>query len=754
MEDLPFNPDKALRYLDLDDDSEEDDLPSLRSSCPAPTEYASQRGMFSVGSMDTFGVGGDVVLAHVAPLWVRVVCIRMLLLALDIELLDRRMLPRVASAFGPVGVGNVLKFCQHQGVDSLPAALEPLLAQWDADLRAAKPAREHIACLGLRENLEKLVHLAQLDEIDEDLLLFFVLADQDLAMTGLQRRLGDLPLSLVHLLLAHGLGQPVEVVQRALSETGRLAKTHLLKLDLSIGRAAIGCHYDLPSRGFSVAMGQSRGPVEHIAVPLATIASEGELQESHFRHLSDELTWMQTYLDSDPLRSSRGTHILLYGQPGVGKSQLARLIARQVGRTLIEIRASDNSLMPCDRASRLRGYQVAQALYGGDVLFLLDECEDLLSTDMGFLVLDRRSTGLGKAWLIDLLESSRSTIWICNDIDEVDPAVLRRFQFCLQLTMPPERQRHDHIKSIAQDTLHPAAIWRLARHPHLSPAVTQSAIQTVAAVGHRLDVRQRSAMALSLVNQQLCATGQKEIRAEPNYLTLFDPSCVNSDPGIEALLAGLAQHRDARLLLYGPPGTGKTLFGKFLAQLMDCEAHQHKTSELLSKYVGEAEQRISRAFARARTAGAILHFDEVDSVLMDRQHALQNHEVTLVNTFLEELESHTGIVVATTNRMQTIDPAALRRFDVLVKLDYMKVKAAVEMFRHMCSVNGTDEPSDRQLDQVSALDCLTPGDFEQVRRQARFLPLKGTQDLVDRLTQAVRSKRGSGGDGIGFLRTA
>lgn len=750
----PFNPDKAFRHWEMEDDLQETRPAASDSDKGPPDRPMGQRTMLSISSMDICGIDGSVVLSHVAPLWVRVTCARMALLAMNIDLLDRRNVRKVAGTLSLIGIGNVVEFCEQQGVDALPWAVADLLKHWSVELMQERAGGSHIKCPLLRRNLSQLSAMAQLDELDEDLLLFFVLADQDLSMVGLQRKLGDVPILVVQLLLAHGLGVPLESIRSALSSTGRLAITNLLTLDPAVGQASMSCHFDLPSQGFAVAMCRESGPIEQVAVPLATRATEGCLNEDHFEHVREELSWISALLGKVEQGASNHAHVLLYGKPGVGKSELARLIAQRAGRQLIEIHPSDSHRLPCDRRTRLRGYKMAQTFYRDDALFLMDECEDLLAINATITALDAGSQGLSKAWLIDLLESSRSTIWVCNQIEEVDPAILRRFRWCLRVPNTPEKQRHEHIQSQAQDLLSPETVRKLSKHSQLSPAVADSVVQTVAALGDQLDTKQRSTMAVALTNQYLLATGQKEIPTEKDYLLLLNTSYVNSDPGIEALLKGLAGHRDGRLLLYGPPGTGKTLFGKFLAQLMDREAHQHKTSELLSKYVGESEERLSRAFARAKRAGAILHFDEVDSVLSDRQNALQTHEVTLVNTFLEELESHTGIVVATTNRLESIDPAALRRFDVLVKFDYMTQKAVLSMFRHMCSVLRLSRPTKKHLDVIASLDRLTPGDFEQVKRQARFLPLRTTQDFVDRLVKIALSKPRSGSKGMGFLKAA
>ena len=76
------------------------------------------------------------------------------------------------------------------------------------------------------------------------------------------------------------------------------------------------------------------------------------------------------------------------------------------------------------------------------------------------------------------------------------------------------------------------------------------------------------------------------------------------------------------LLMFGPPGTGKTEFVKHLGKELDRKVLVMKGSDLLSKYVGESEQNIAKAFQRAETEHVILCFDEIDGLVQDRPLAL------------------------------------------------------------------------------------------------------------------------------------
>ena len=69
-------------------------------------------------------------------------------------------------------------------------------------------------------------------------------------------------------------------------------------------------------------------------------------------------------------------------------------------------------------------------------------------------------------------------------------------------------------------------------------------------------------------------------------------------------------------------GTGKTEFVKHLGKELDRKVLVMKGSDLISKYVGESEQNIAKAFQRAETEHVILFFDEIDGFVQDRLLAL------------------------------------------------------------------------------------------------------------------------------------
>src|SRR5690606_12747397 len=68
----------------------------------------------------------------------------------------------------------------------------------------------------------------------------------------------------------------------------------------------------------------------------------------------------------------------------------------------------------------------------------------------------------------------------------------------------------------------------------------------------------------------------------------------------------------------GEPGTGKTLSARIIAEATGMNLYQIAIPSIVSKWIGETEQNISKIFHRARASQAILLFDEADSLLASR----------------------------------------------------------------------------------------------------------------------------------------
>jgi AAA+ superfamily predicted ATPase len=145
--------------------------------------------------------------------------------------------------------------------------------------------------------------------------------------------------------------------------------------------------------------------------------------------------------------------------------------------------------------------------------------------------------------------------------------------------------------------------------------------------------------------------------------------------------------RNMVLNLYGPPGTGKTLAAEALAGTLGLPYLHLGISELESKFVGETAKNISEAFNIASREGALLFFDEADTLLGARlssvTQGIDNEINAMRSTLLVELERFEGLVVFATNFAKNYDSAFVSRirYHIEFKLpDYEGRKKIWEKF--------------------------------------------------------------------------
>lgn len=115
----------------------------------------------------------------------------------------------------------------------------------------------------------------------------------------------------------------------------------------------------------------------------------------------------------------------------------------------------------------------------------------------------------------------------------------------------------------------------------------------------------------------------------------------------------------------GPPGTGKTICAEAIAYTLSRKLLRVSYAELESCWMGETGKNVRSVFREARTQGAVLFFDEADSIagrrFSDFRAGNERETNQTVNILLKELEEHDGVVIFATNMASNFDPAFERR---------------------------------------------------------------------------------------------
>ena len=607
------------------------------------------------------------------------------------------------------------------------------------------------ACLGT--NVARLARLVGLTATDCRILEFAVLINAERLLDDIADMLGLLSTLKINQVLSVLLDLPESDIRASLGPQGILAKSGLLSVDRS-GTALLRCKLNLLSDNFADHIYSSDADPVSLLRDTVIPSASPLLELDDYVHVDEFLAVLRPYLKLAVTGGRTGVNVFLHGAPGTGKSQLAKVLAKELGCELFEVASEDSDGDPVTGDLRLRAFRAAQSVLAQRrALILFDEVEDVFND--GDNVSGRKSTAqTRKAWINRTLEENPvPTLWLSNSIDGLDPAFIRRFDMVFELPVPPKPQRERIIREACLDMLDAASVARIAESESLAPAVVTKAASVVYSIRGELgDAGTAQAIEL-LVSSTLKAQGHPSIRrAEANRLPeIYDPFFIHADTDLTQVATGLVQSKSGRLCLYGPPGTGKSAFGNWLAERLGVPLLLKRASDLMSMWVGENEKNIARAFKHAEQDGAVLLIDEVDSFLQDRRGSRNSWEVTLVNEMLTQMESFPGVFIASTNLMEGLDQAALRRFDLKVKFDFLKPEQASELLRRHCAQLSISAPLAEHEARLQRLLKLTPGDFAAVARQNLFRPITSANALVAALEAECAVKDGARA-GIGFLQ--
>jgi SpoVK/Ycf46/Vps4 family AAA+-type ATPase len=280
--------------------------------------------------------------------------------------------------------------------------------------------------------------------------------------------------------------------------------------------------------------------------------------------------------------------------------------------------------------------------------------------------------------------------------------------------------------------------------------VVERAAKVIEAVKHRQPELHTEKALDRILGNTLEALGlSRSPKNATQNITGYRLDILNTDCNLAEVSEGLREHGEGRMCLYGAPGTGKSAFGRYLAETLDRPLMVRRASDILSPYVGVAEQNMARMFREAAEENAVLLLDEADTFLRDRNGATRSWEVSQVNEMLTQMERFEGIFIASTNLMESLDGAAMRRFDLKIKFDYLKPAQAWQLFLDMAEkFNMVASETCRPM--LAKLHLLTPGDFANVARQSRLRNIRSSQDLLDRLDAECQVKPEGGKRAIGF----
>jgi AAA+ superfamily predicted ATPase len=194
-------------------------------------------------------------------------------------------------------------------------------------------------------------------------------------------------------------------------------------------------------------------------------------------------------------------------------------------------------------------------------------------------------------------------------------------------------------------------------------------------------------------------------------------------------------------LFYGPSGVGKTMAAEVLASELQLDLYHIDLSRVVSKYIGETEKNLGKVFDAAEENGAILLFDEADSLFGARsevKEGLDRYANIEVSYLLQRMEAYRGLAILTTNMRAALDPAFLRRLRFTVAFPFPDAEQRAEIWRH---VFPKDAPTKGLQPERLAELRISGGNIRNIALNAAFLAADAREPVQMRhLLTAARTE--------------
>jgi len=418
--------------------------------------------------------------------------------------------------------------------------------------------------------------------------------------------------------------------------------------------------------------------------------------------------------------------VLLHGPPGTGKTLLARALAEETDAAFFNV--SGPEIMGKyygESEARLRSI-FEDAEEDAPSIIFIDEL-DAIGSKRKELSGEKQVEKRVVAQLLSLMDGLESrgeviVIGATNISDSIDPALRRpgRFDREIEVGIPDRKGRKEilqiHTRSMPMSE--DVSLQELSDVTHgfvgadLESLAKEAAMVSLRRIFPEIDFAEKDIPYSVLRDLQVKEEDFREALKEitPSALReIFSevPDVTWQDVGglgeIKERLTEIIQwpfenkelfekadtEPPKGVLLYGKPGTGKTLLAKAVAHEVRANFISVNASNFVSKWVGEAENKITEVFKKARQAApCVLFFDEIDALTPRRGESEGNQVLErVVSQLLVELdgteELHGVVVIGATNRPDIIDPALLRsgRFEVQLELPEPDREAREEIFR-------------------------------------------------------------------------
>jgi DNA replication protein DnaC len=389
-------------------------------------------------------------------------------------------------------------------------------------------------------------------------------------------------------------------------------------------------------------------------------------------------------------------------------------------------------------------------------LILVDEADAILNA----AAMPQVRNLTNKSWINNFLDNhDRTIIWITNRSWGIEPSTMRRFAFSLRFDKLTHKNRmsvlrYELEKNDLAGYYDEHEIKDLASRYDVDAGGIVNAVNVLKLQKRGSKGRVKETVEVVLKNHQEATIGKRHSVRPRDFLT-YSLEGLNTSQDLERIITQLNNHSERKanlpnlsvsILLYGQPGTGKSEFVHYLGHCLGRDIALKRVSDIESKYVGESEQNIARAFREAQADESLLFFDEADSFFYPRKDAFQSYEKKFTNELLAQLDDYQGIVIFATNDIEGLDHAAIRRFRFKIQFLPLKPEGIMHFYRLLLSplVTGGGNPGSNERLRLLSIQNLTPGDFAVVKDQYFFDQgaMVFHEDLISALEREVGHKKG------------
>ncbi|MDO5836919.1 MAG: CDC48 family AAA ATPase [Methanobacterium sp.] len=458
--------------------------------------------------------------------------------------------------------------------------------------------------------------------------------------------------------------------------------------------------------------------------------------------------------------------VLLHGAPGTGKTLLAKAVASESGSNFVAINGPEVMSKFVGEAEKKIREIFEEAAENAPTVIFIDEIDAIAPKREEVTgEVERRVVAQILALMDGLKERGKViVIGATNRPDALDPALRRpgRFDREIELRVPDREGRMEilEIHTRAMPLSDDVNMDELAETTHgfvgadLAALCREAAMNALRRVLPDIDLQEQRISPeildkLFVTNndfldsmKSISPSALREVFIEVPNVHWGDIGGLDELKGslkevVEWPLSNISSFQrigiqpSKGILLFGPPGTGKTLLTKAVATESKANFISVKGSEILSKWFGESERKISEIFKKAKQASpCIIFFDEIDAIAPIRGSAAGEPRVTerMVNTILSEmdgLEELRGVVViGATNRPDLMDPALLRpgRFDEVVLVPPPDENARKEILKvHVGHMELDDDVKLKEL--AKKTEGYSGADIEVLCRKAGMIAL-------------------------------